>query len=52
MGGMVIGMFIIGGIMPIMRIHIIIMSIMFIPILLTSFSDRSCGCVVAATGRL
>ena len=39
MGGIVIGMFIIGGIMPIMRIHIIIMSIMFIPILLTSFSD-------------
>ena len=36
MGGIVI----IGGIMPIMRIHIIIMSIMFIPILLTSFSDR------------
>ncbi len=39
MGGIVIGMFIIGGIMPIMRIHIIIMSIMVIPILLTSFSD-------------
>ncbi|MFD7012494.1 hypothetical protein [Rhodococcus jostii] len=39
MGGIVIGMFIIGDIMPIMRIHIIIMSIMVIPILLTSSSD-------------
>ncbi|MFD6062180.1 hypothetical protein [Rhodococcus wratislaviensis] len=51
MGGIVIGMFIIGGIMPIMRMHIIIMSIMFIPIFLTSFLGSGGG-VVAATGRL
>ncbi|WP_370184051.1 hypothetical protein [Rhodococcus wratislaviensis] len=48
MGGIVIGMFIIGGNMPIMRMHIIIVSI---PIFLTSFLGSGGG-VVAATGRL